>query len=798
MSYNFREVEKKWQDYWDEHKTFYTDVWDFSKPKFYALDMFPYPSGQGLHVGHPEGYTATDIVCRMKRMQGYNVLHPMGWDAFGLPAEQYAIKTGKHPYGFTLNNIATFKRQLKMLGFSFDWDKEVSTADPDFYKWTQWIFKQLYNDGYAKLIDMPVNWCEELGTVLSNDEVINGKSERGGYPVVRKNMKQWVLDIPKYAEVLLNGLDEIDWPESTKEIQRNWIGKSVGAEVNFKIDKFDDLTFKVFTTRPDTLFGATYCVLAPEHELVEKITTSDKKDDVTNYIKMAASKSDLERTELNKEKTGVFTGAYAINPVNNKKIPIWISDYVLATYGTGAIMAVPAHDERDYEFATKFGIEIIPVLDGGDVQKEAFVGDGAHINSDFLNGLNKEDAINKMNSWLEENKIGEKKVNYKLREWIFARQRYWGEPIPIIHFEDGMQVLDDDELPLVLPELEDYSPSKTGASPLDKAIDWVNVEKDGKHGKRETSTMPGSAGSSWYFLRYIDPHNEKEFANIELLKHWMPVDLYMGGPEHAVGHLLYSRFWNNYLYNKGLVPVKEPFAKLRHQGMILGSNGEKMSKSKGNVINPDDMVNQYGADALRIYEMFMGPIDAAKPWDPNGIEGSKKFIDRVWRLYTETDKIQDKENPELDKVFHYTVKKVTHDYENMEFNTAISQMMIFINTVYKTDVFPKEYARAFLQLLNPVAPHITEELWNTVLGNNESITYSTWPTYDETKIVEDTFNLPIQVNGKLRATINIEYDLPEEKIKILVHEKIASYLEGKNIVKEIYVKNKIYNIVIKV
>ena len=798
MSYNFREVEKKWQDYWDEHKTFYTDVWDFSKPKFYALDMFPYPSGQGLHVGHPEGYTATDIVCRMKRMQGYNVLHPMGWDAFGLPAEQYAIKTGKHPYGFTLNNIATFKRQLKMLGFSFDWDKEVSTADPDFYKWTQWIFKQLYNDGYAKLIDMPVNWCEELGTVLSNDEVINGKSERGGYPVVRKNMKQWVLDIPKYAEVLLNGLDEIDWPESTKEIQRNWIGKSVGAEVNFKIDKFDDLTFKVFTTRPDTLFGATYCVLAPEHELVEKITTSDKKDDVTNYIKMAASKSDLERTELNKEKTGVFTGAYAINPVNNKKIPIWISDYVLATYGTGAIMAVPAHDQRDYEFATKFGIEIIPVLDGGDVQKEAFVGDGAHINSDFLNGLNKEDAINKMNSWLEENKIGEKKVNYKLREWIFARQRYWGEPIPIIHFEDGMQVLDDDELPLVLPELEDYSPSKTGASPLDKAIDWVNVEKDGKHGKRETSTMPGSAGSSWYFLRYIDPHNEKEFANIELLKHWMPVDLYMGGPEHAVGHLLYSRFWNNYLYNKGLVPVKEPFAKLRHQGMILGSNGEKMSKSKGNVINPDDMVNQYGADALRIYEMFMGPIDAAKPWDPNGIEGSKKFIDRVWRLYTETDKIQDKENPELDKVFHYTVKKVTHDYENMEFNTAISQMMIFINTVYKTDVFPKEYARAFLQLLNPVAPHITEELWNTVLGNNESITYSTWPTYDETKIVEDTFNLPIQVNGKLRATINIEYDLPEEKIKTLVHEKIASYLEGKNIVKEIYVKNKIYNIVIKV
>ncbi len=797
MSYNFKEIEKKWQDFWDENKTFYTDVWDFSKPKFYALDMFPYPSGQGLHVGHPEGYTATDIVCRMKRMQGYNVLHPMGWDAFGLPAEQYAIKTGKHPYGFTLNNIATFKRQLKMLGFSFDWDKEVSTADPDFYKWTQWIFKQLYNDGYAKLIDMPVNWCEELGTVLSNDEVINGKSERGGYPVIRKNMKQWVLDIPKYAEILLDGLDEIDWPESTKEIQRNWIGKSVGAEVNFKIDKFDDLSFTVFTTRPDTLFGATYCVLAPEHELVEKITTSDMSNEVTNYIKMAASKSDLERTELNKDKTGVFTGSYAINPVNNKKIPIWISDYVLATYGTGAIMAVPAHDQRDYEFATKFGIEIIPVLDGGDVQKEAFVGDGIHINSEFLNGLNKEDAINRINSWLEENKIGKKKVNYKLREWIFARQRYWGEPIPIIHFEDGMQVLDDEELPLILPELEDYNPSKTGASPLDKATTWVNVYKDGKHGKRETSTMPGSAGSSWYFLRYIDPHNEKEFANNELLKHWMPVDLYMGGPEHAVGHLLYSRFWNNYLFNKGLVPVKEPFAKLRHQGMILGSNGEKMSKSKGNVINPDDMVNQYGADALRIYEMFMGPIDAAKPWDPNGIEGSKKFIDRVWRLYTESDKIQDKPNTELDKVFHYTVKKVTHDYENMEFNTAISQMMIFINTVYKTAIFPKEYASSFLQLLNPVAPHITEELWNRIFNNKESIAYSTWPTYDESKIVEDTFNLPIQVNGKLRATINIEYNLPEEEIRTLVHERISSYLEGKNIVKEIYVKNKIYNIVIK-
>ncbi len=796
MAYNFKEVEQKWQKYWDENKTFKTDAWDFSKPKFYALDMFPYPSGQGLHVGHPEGYTATDIVSRMKRMQGYNVLHPMGWDAFGLPAEQYAIKTGKHPSGFTEANIETFKRQLKMLGFSFDWDREISTADPNYYKWTQWIFKQLYNDGLAKLIEMPVNWCEELGTVLANDEVINGKSERGGYPVVRKNMKQWVLDIPKYAESLLNGLDNIDWPVSTKEIQRNWIGKSIGAEVTFKIADTDDLSFTVFTTRPDTLFGATYCVLAPEHELVQTITTKEQKAAIQEYINLAASKSDLERTELSKEKTGVFTGAYAINPVNNKKIPIWISDYVLATYGTGAIMAVPAHDQRDYEFASKFGIEIIPVLDGGDVSKQAFTEDGLHINSDFLDGLNKEDAISKMLAWLEENNIGAKKVNYKLREWIFARQRYWGEPIPIIHYEDGMKVLEDNELPLVLPELEDYSPSKTGASPLDKATDWVNISDDNKQGKRETSTMPGSAGSSWYFLRYIDPHNDNEIASEELIKHWMPVDLYMGGPEHAVGHLLYSRFWNQYLYNKGFVTEKEPFYKLRHQGMILGSNGEKMSKSKGNVVNPDDMVKNYGADALRLYEMFMGPIDAAKPWDPNGIEGSKKFIDRVWRLYAESDKIQETENSELDKAYHYTVKKVTHDYENMEFNTAISQMMIFINTCYKVDVLPKKYALGFLQLLNPVAPHITEELWQ-LLGNKESITYSTWPKYDEEKIKEDTFNLPIQVNGKLRSSVDIALNLPEEEVKEIAHKQVASYLEGKTIVKEIYVKNKIYNIVVK-
>ena len=797
--YNFKEIEPKWQKYWDENKTFKTDSWDFSKPKYYALDMFPYPSGQGLHVGHPEGYTATDIICRMKRMQGYNVLHPMGWDAFGLPAEQYAIKTGNHPEGFTKKNIETFKRQLKMLGFSFDWDREISTCDPKFYKWTQWIFKNMYLDGLVELVDMPVNWCEGLGTVLSNDEVIDGKSERGGFPVVRKNMKQWVMDIPKFAEILLEGLNEIDWPESTKEIQRNWIGKSVGAEVTFKIAGKDNKSFVVFTTRPDTLYGATYCVLAPEHELVAKITTLEQKNAVDEYRKLAASKSDLERTDLNKEKTGVFTGSYAINPVNGKEIPIWISDYVLQSYGTGAIMAVPAHDQRDYEFAKKFGLDIIQVLEGGDISKEAFTEDGIHINSGDLNGLNKQDAIDKIINLLEEKGIGHKKVNYKMREWIFARQRYWGEPIPIVFTEDNkIHVLADEDLPLILPELEDYKPSKSGASPLEKATDWVNTTFENQKARRETSTMPGSAGSSWYFLRYIDPHNDKEIADPELLKHWMPVDLYMGGPEHAVGHLMYSRFWNNYLYKKGVSPVKEPFAKLRHQGMILGSNGEKMSKSKGNVINPDDMVKQYGADALRIYEMFMGPIDAAKPWDPNGIDGSKKFIDRVWRLFKESGKVVDKPNKNLEKAYNYTVKKVTNDYETMNFNTAISQMMIFVNLANKEEVLPLEYAEGFLKLLNPVAPHITEELWSE-MGHTETITYSTWPTFDEAKTQEDTISLPVQINGKLRANVEIEKDEDQESVKQKVHnnDKIQAQIEEKQIVKEIYVPNRIYNIVIK-
>ena len=715
--------------------------------------MFPYPSGQGLHVGHPEGYTATDIMSRMKRMQGYNVLHPMGFDSFGLPAEQYAIKTGNHPEGFTLENIATFTKQLKMLGFSFDWEKCVSTCDPDYYKWTQWIFKQLYNDGLARNVDIPVNWCEELGTVLANDEIIDGKSERGGYPVVRKNMKQWVIDIPKYAEKLLDGLETIDWPESTKEIQRNWIGKSIGAHVDFKVAGHDE-RFTVFTTRCDTLFGATYCVLAPEHELVAKITTAAQKSAVEDYVQACSTKSEMERTELNKDKTGVFTGAYAINPVNQKEIPIWISDYVLAGYGTGAIMAVPAHDDRDYEFAKTFGLEIIPVLEGGDVTQEAWTQDGLHINSDFLDGMNKEDAIQTMIDWLTEHHCGVKKVNYRLREWIFARQRYWGEPIPIINFEDGTSVaLSDDQLPLILPPLEDYSPSKSGASPLDKATGWVNVELNGQKGKRETSTMPGSAGSSWYYMRYIDPHNDKEIADRELLDHWLPVDLYVGGPEHAVGHLLYSRMW---------------------------------------------IVNTYGADTLRVYEMFMGPLEASKPWSESGVDGARKWLDRVYRLIIESNKLTDDNDHSLDFVYHQTVKKVTNDYETLGFNTAISQMMIFVNEAYKAKALYRPYAENLVKMLSCIAPHICEEMW-TLLGHDDTIAYESWPTYDEKMLEQATVEMAVQVNGKLRAKIIVAKDEDDEVVKTeaLSQDNVKTHTDGKNIVKVIVVKNKIVNVVIR-
>lgn len=791
--YDFNKIESKWQKYWEDNKTFKTNVRDFSKPKFYALDMFPYPSGSGLHAGHPEGYTATDIVSRMKRMQGYNVLHPMGFDSFGLPAEQYAIDTGNHPTIFTEKNIAFFTKQLKSLGLSYDWDLEIWTSDPSYYKWTQWIFSRLYESGLAKLVDMPVNWCEELGTVLANDEVVDGKSERGGYPVIRKNMKQWVIDMPRYAERLLDGLNDVDWPESTKEIQRNWIGKSIGAEVNFKV-KDTNYDFTVFTTRCDTLFGATYCVLAPEHDLVNKITTKEQEKLVKDYQRECLSKSDLERTELNKDKTGVFTGAYAINPVNGKEVPIWISDYVLASYGTGAIMAVPAHDERDYAFAKKFGINIIPVIEGGNVAVEPYVGDGTHINSGFLNGLNKQDAIDKMIDWLEEKKFGKKQVNYKMREWIFARQRYWGEPIPIIYGDDG-EIKLEKNLPLVLPELEDYRPGKSGASPLEKAASWVNT----KEGRRETSTMPGSAGSSWYFLRYIDPKNDKEFADQELLKHWMPVDLYVGGPEHATGHLLYSRMWNNFLYDKGLSPVKEPFKKLVHQGMILGANGQKMGKRYPQyVVDPMKVSQTHGADTLRLYEMFMGPLEADKPWDNKGLDGALKFLDRVWRLYTEEGKDFNKENVNLEKIYHKTVKSVTNDYEKLSFNTAISHLMVFINAVYKETVFPKEYAEGFLKLLNPIAPHITEELWQ-MLGHNTTMAYEPWPCYDESKVVDEEFDIAVQVNGKLRATITINLNDDEETIKkkALLNENVIRHTEGKDIVKVIVIKNKIVNVVVK-
>ena len=797
-AFDYKTIEKKWQEFWDKNETFKTDTHDFSKPKFYALDMFPYPSGVGLHAGHPEGYTATDVVSRYKRMKGFNVLHPMGFDSFGLPAEQYAIQTGNHPAGFTNKNIEHFTEQLKGLGFSYDWSKVVSTSDPSYYKWTQWIFKQLFNDGYARCIEMPVNWCEELGCVLANDEVIDGKSERGGYPVIRKNMKQWIIDIPAFAERLLAGLETIDWPDSTKDMQRNWIGKSIGAEVNFKVADTEE-SFTVFTTRCDTLFGATYCVLSPEHPLVDKIASAQQKQAVDAYKKECASKSEMERTELNKDKTGVFTGAYAINPVNDKKIPIWISDYVLMTYGTGAIMAVPAHDDRDYAFAKKFDIEIIQVLEGGDISKEAWTQDGLHINSGFVDGMNKEDAINKMIEWLESKGIGKKKINYKLREWIFARQRYWGEPIPVIHYEDGtVGVLTDEELPLILPELEDYGPSKTGA-PLDKATEWVNVTRDGKNGKRETSTMPGSAGSSWYFLRYIDPHNDEKFADYELLKHWMPVDLYIGGPEHAVGHLLYARMWNNYLYDKGLVPVAEPFQKLVHQGYILGSNGIKMGKRYPEyVVNPSDIVRDYGADTLRLYEMFMGPLEADKPWSTQGIEGAHRWLERVWRLFIDQkDKLSDTNDGKLDYSYNFTVKKVSDDIENLRLNTAISQMMIFINDCYKEEKIYKEYAINFVQMLSVFAPHVCNEMYEILTGNTD-LAYRSWPEFDESKLSVQEKEIAVQVNGKVRGKFVISADANDDELyaKALEIENVKKYIGDNEIKKHFVIKGRVVNIVI--
>lgn len=809
MVYNHRVIEKKWQKYWDENKTFKT-LDDHTKEKFYALDMFPYPSGAGLHVGHPEGYTATDILSRYKRANGYNVLHPMGWDAFGLPAEQYALDTGNDPRDFTKTNIDTFRRQIKELGFSYDWDREVNTTDPNYYKWTQWIFKKLYEKGLAYVDEVPVNWCPALGTVLSNEEVIDGKSERGGHPVERRPMRQWVLKITDYAEKLLADLDILDWPESLKAMQRNWIGKSVGAEIDFKIEGTDK-AFTVFTTRADTVFGVSYCVLAPEHKLVEEIVTEGQRTAVEEYLDIVKRKSDLERTDLNKDKTGVFTGAYAINPVNGEKVELWIADYVLASYGTGAVMAVPAHDERDYEFATKFNLPIKAVIEDNGEVVVPFFGDGKHINSDFINGLNNEEAIAKVIEFLEENKVGRSKVTYKLRDWLFSRQRYWGEPIPIIHWEDGtMTTVPDSELPLLLPETDNIKPSGTGESPLANIEEWLNVvdPETGKKGKRETNTMPQWAGSCWYYLRYIDPHNDEMFADPEKLKYWLPVDVYIGGAEHAVLHLLYARFWHKVLYDLGLVPTREPFQKLFNQGMILaeGKDGrpEKMSKSKGNVVNPDDIIVSHGADTLRVYEMFMGPLDASIAWSENGLDGSRRFLDRVYRLFVDeetgkvNDKVQDKDNAELEVSYNFTVKKVSEDIEILGFNTAISQLMVFVNDCYKAEYIPRKYALGFIQLLAPFAPHLAEEMWE-VYGNTESISYVPWPTFDESKLVSDTVEIVVQLMGKVKAKLDVKKDLTPAELEqiVLANEEVKELIEGKQVMKVIVVPGRLVNIVAK-
>ena len=800
MGYDYQNIEKKWQKYWADHQTYFCDVYDFSKPKYYVLDMFPYPSGQGLHVGHPEGYTATDIVARMKRMKGFNVLHPMGFDAFGLPAEQFALKTGHHPKEFTYKNIDHFREQMQMLGFSYDWSKEIRTTDEDYYKWTQWIFLKMYEKGLAEVRYVPVNYCPDLGTVLANEEVIDGKSERGGFPVIRKPMRQWVLKITAYADKLLEGLDELDWPQSTLEMQRNWIGRSEGTEVDFKV-KGTNYIFTVFTTRADTLFGCSYCVLAPEHPLVEKITTPEQKAAVDEYIKRCQTKSDIERTDLNKDKTGVFTGAYCINPINGEEVPVYIGDYVLASYGTGAVMAVPSHDQRDYEFAKKYNLPIRKVIEG-DISEKAYEGDRKHINSSFADGMNIAEAKKAITDKLIELKQGRRKVNYKLRDWLFSRQRYWGEPIPLIHMEDGtIRAVPEDELPLTLPEVDNFAPSREGESPLAHAKNWLEVTIDGMKGRRETNTMPQWAGSCWYYIRYIDPRNLKALADPKLIEHWLPVDLYIGGAEHAVLHLLYARFWHKFLYDIGVVKCKEPFKKLFHQGMILGENGEKMSKSRGNVINPDDIVKSYGADALRFYEMFMGPLEASLPWSNSGLDGAKRFLDRVYRLYSEkefTDKWSNENNGELDYSFNFLVKKVDHDFENLQFNTALAQMMVFINDCYKAKEIYVPYLKDFAKMLSCVCPHLGEELYQ-MTGETEIVDYQKWPTYDENKLVKQTITIGVQVNGKLRATIEIKVDQQEDEVKeiALNNEIIKGKLAGLEIKKVIVVKNKIVNIVAK-
>ena len=834
-NYNPNEIEPKWQKYWDDHKTFKA-IDNSSKPKYYILDMFPYPSGNGLHVGHPEGYTASDIIARYKRMNGFNVLHPIGWDAFGLPAEQYAIKTGTHPRKTTEANIANFKRQIKSLGFSYDWDREINTTDPNYYKWTQWIFLQLYKRGLAYVAEAPVNWCPALGTVLANEEVIDGKSEVGGYEVIRKPMRQWMLKITAYAERLLEDLDELDWPERIKAMQRNWIGKSLGAEVDFALSPKCPVkgNIRVFTTRPDTLFGATFIVLSPEHQLVKSIVTPECKAAVDAYCEAAAKKSDLERTDLAKTKTGVFTGAYAINPVNNKETPIWIADYVLASYGTGAIMSVPAHDTRDYDFAKAFNLPIIPVIEGGDIEKDAYTGDGIHINSGFIDGLNVPDSKKKMTEWLEEHKVGQASVNYKLRDWLFSRQRYWGEPFPILWDKNHQHhPLPEEQLPLTLPEVKSYEPSGSGESPLANITEWLKVGDM----TRETNTMPQWAGSCWYYLRYIDPNNDKAPFSPEKENYWMPVDFYIGGAEHAVLHLLYARFWHKVLYDIGLVHTKEPFKKLFNQGMILGcaykdqkgayvhidnvqksGDGavskitgepltmliEKMSKSRGNVVNPDDVVRDYGADSLRLYEMFMGPLDQVKPWDTEGVMGVNRFLAKCYKLIVSANSDEMNEriadipcDAETELILNQSVRKVTDDIENLRFNTGISQMMVFSTHLSKLDKIPRRAAETLVLLLSPYAPHLAEELWQK-LGHSDSIAYETWPKFDPAKCEISTAKIAIQVLGKLRGTVEIDKSAPESELieAAKAIPAVARQLEGKTIKKTIVVPGKILNFIV--
>jgi leucyl-tRNA synthetase len=844
--YKFGEIEKKWQQFWAERKTFAAKDCDASKPKYYCLDMFPYPSGQGLHVGHPEGYTASDIVARYKRMKGFNVLHPFGWDAFGLPAEQYAVQTGTAPGKTTQKNIDNMRRQTKSLGFSYDWDREVNTTDPNYYKWTQWIFLKLFNsyfdeaeqkarpieqlpipDGLSdaerrRYIDdnrlayeaeVAVNWCPELGTVLANEEVIGGLSERGGHSVIRKPMRQWMLRITKYAERLIDDLAAVDWPYSIRKLQIDWVGKSIGADVDFKVADFDE-TIRVFTTRPDTLFGATYMVLAPEHPLVDKLASPKNREAIAEYREQTARKSDLDRTDLAKDKTGQPLGAFAINPVNDEKIPIWISDYVLISYGTGAIMAVPAHDDRDFEFATKFNLPIIPVVEPPDPEqaelvrqvKICFTGDGTAINSGQFDGQPTAQFKENITNWLAERGQGQKSVNYKLRDWLFSRQRYWGEPFPILHTEDGRVIgLSEDDLPLVLPHVQNYKPAGTGEPPLANAADWVNVTRpDGSKARRETNTMPQWAGSCWYYLRYLDPKNSEKSWDPEKEKYWMPVDLYIGGAEHAVLHLLYSRFWHKFLYDLGYVTTKEPFKKLINQGMILGEDGQKMSKSRGNVINPDKVITDYGADSMRLYEMFMGPLEAMKPWSMQGVEGVHRFLQKVWRAIVDEDTgelhatVQDSkpDEPTL-RLLNQTIKKVGDDIETFGFNTAISAMMILTNHLGKLAVRPKSVIERLVLILAPLAPHIAEELWQK-LGHNETLAYEPWPGYDEQLIKEKEIELAVQVNGKIKDKIVVSAEADEDQIKrkALDSEKVAAAIAGREPRKVIIIKSRLVNIVL--